>query len=172
MTNRAREEADMRTQMSHPFYPAFVAFVLMVPSLSAHAQSEKPEMTDMQFIEGGTFRMGDVLDEGLPLATPVHDVTLSGFYLNKHEVTVEEFSAFVGNSEYVTSAEIGATCETPTGTNTPKSADEHNARLACPGAWVLDTPSKGAWKAEANWKNPHFGQGPSDPVVACPGGTP
>ena len=41
------------------------------------------EMKDMLLIEGGTFRMGDVFDEGLPHASPVHAVTISSFFLNR-----------------------------------------------------------------------------------------
>ena len=66
----------------------------------AVAQSE---MEDMQFIEGGTFQIGDVFDEGVRFATPVHEVTVASFYLNKYEVTVEAFSAFVKDAGYITS---------------------------------------------------------------------
>ncbi len=125
----------------------------------------EPEMTNMLFIEGGTFRMGDMFREGIELATPVHEVTVSSFYLNRHEVTVGEFSEFVAKSGYLTSAETGASCETPPGKVPSSDENEYEARLASPGAWVLNTPSEGPWTAEANWKNPQFEQSPSDPVV-------
>ncbi len=39
----------------------------------------RSEMADMQLVEGATFRMGDVFAEGVRLATPVRDVTVSSF---------------------------------------------------------------------------------------------
>ena len=65
----------------------------------------RSELEDMECIEGGTFMMGDVFDEGIRFASPVHQVTVSSFYLNKYEVTVEEFACFVKDTGYVTSAE-------------------------------------------------------------------
>lgn len=94
----------------------------------------------MQSIAGGTFRTGDVFDEGVRFATPVDDVTVSSFHLNKYEVTVEEFTAFVKDTGYVTSAERGS--EGPVGKN-----DEYGARLAARGAWVLDPAAGSSWAA-------------------------
>jgi formylglycine-generating enzyme required for sulfatase activity len=121
---------------------------------------ELTEMKDMLLIAGGTFEMGDVFNEGVRFATPVHEVTVSDFYLNGYEVTVAEFSAFVKASSYVTSAERE--------TGDPSAGkDEYNAMLASSGAHVFD-PAAGrmSWVAEANWKNPQYEQSPRDPV-AC-----
>ena len=130
-----------------------------LPWVEAAHQVVKSEMQDMQSIAGGTFRMGDVFDEGVQFATPVHDVTVSSFHLNKYEVTVEEFTTFVKDTGYVTSAERGS--EGPVGKN-----DEYGARLAARGAWVLDPAAGSSWAAEATWKNPQYEQSPKDPV-AC-----
>jgi len=128
------------------------------------------EMDDMVFVERGKFQMGDVFDEGVRFATPVHEVTLSSFYLNKFEVTVEEFSAFVSDSEYSTSAEGegGGTCAARSGSHpAPQSAEEYSARLASCGAFVLDpVAARTSWVLEANWKNPQYEQSAEDPV-AC-----
>ena len=115
---------------------------------------------DMLFIQGGTFQMGDVFDEGVRFATPVHEVTVSSFHLNKYEVTIEEFAAFVQDASYVTSAEK----ESKDAVERPK--DEYGALLASPGAHVMDPAAdQMSWVAEANWKNPQFEQSPKDPVV-------
>ena len=57
----------------------------------------------MVLIKGGTFRMGD--DGGLPHERPAHDVTLKSFWIDKHEVTVAQFRAFVEATGYETDAE-------------------------------------------------------------------
>jgi len=129
-------------------------------------KNRNTEMEDMQLIESGTFQMGDVLDEGIPPATPIHEVTVSGFYLNKYEVTVEEFSAFVDDTGYVTSAEKTDRSETAC-KESPGSGktDEYDARLASPGVWLLGGPEKVSWSEKANWRNPHFEQSSKDPVT-------
>ena len=118
----------------------------------------RSELEDMECIEGGTFMMGDVFDEGIRFASPVHQVTVSSFYLNKHEVTVEEFACFVKDTGYVTSAERdlnGAAHED----------DEYGGRLASRGTWVLDPATGPSWTKEAHWRNPQFEQGPEHPVT-------
>ncbi|MBN1970902.1 MAG: SUMF1/EgtB/PvdO family nonheme iron enzyme [Candidatus Delongbacteria bacterium] len=53
----------------------------------------------MIFVEGGTFQMGDHFGEGLASELPVHDVTLSDFYIGKYEVTQEEWqTVMTGNT--------------------------------------------------------------------------
>ena len=118
------------------------------------------ETGDMVFIEGGTFPMGDVFDEGVRLATPVHEVTVSSFHLNKYEVTVEEFAAFVKDASYMTSAEK----DSEDAVERPK--DEYSALLASLGAHVMDPAAdQMSWVVEANWRDPQFEQSPKDPVV-------
>ena len=54
-------------------------------------------------IEGGTFVMGDnytYREEG-----PAHEVTLSSFWIDAHEVTNGQFAEFVADTGYVTVAE-------------------------------------------------------------------
>ncbi len=59
-------------------------------------QQRKPFEPEMVFIKGGTFQMGSPpgekerdSDEG-----PVHEVTVSDFYLGKYEVTFAQYDAF------------------------------------------------------------------------------
>ncbi|NGP88691.1 formylglycine-generating enzyme family protein [Fodinibius halophilus] len=53
----------------------------------------------MVFIEGGTFMMGDVIDNDDPDATPTHRVKLPDFKIGKYEVTYKQYDAFAGRTE-------------------------------------------------------------------------
>ena len=121
----------------------------------------------LQLVEGGTFEMGDVFEEGVPLATPVHEVTVSSFYLSRYEVTVGEFRAFIEQSGYVTSAEQGEDCAARAGkVPAPRTQEEYAARLASCGALILDpVAGETSWGLNACWRNPLFEQSPKDPVT-------
>ena len=67
--------------------------------------------TDMVFVEGGTFSMGqsvvakpaaagDSVDDDSPRVDelPVHEVTLSDFYISKHEITQAQWEAVMGEN--------------------------------------------------------------------------
>jgi formylglycine-generating enzyme required for sulfatase activity len=56
-------------------------------------------------IPAGRFRMGDLAGNGSADERPVHDVTLRGFALGRHEVTIGEFRRFVTATGYRTEAE-------------------------------------------------------------------
>jgi formylglycine-generating enzyme required for sulfatase activity len=58
----------------------------------------------MVHLPAGTFWMGSD-NEVTPDATPVHEVALDGFWLDKHEVTNAQFERFVRATSYVTTAE-------------------------------------------------------------------
>jgi formylglycine-generating enzyme required for sulfatase activity len=58
---------------------------------------------DMVWIPGGTFWMGDT--NGQSDERPVHSVTVDGFWLDRTEVTNEQFERFVRATGYVTVAE-------------------------------------------------------------------
>src|SRR4030095_11116170 len=63
----------------------------------------KTDLKDMVLIKGGKFLMGSenfYLEE-----KPVHEVTVDGFYINKYEVTNEDYKKFVDETGYVTVAE-------------------------------------------------------------------
>ncbi|MBI3850952.1 MAG: formylglycine-generating enzyme family protein [Verrucomicrobia bacterium] len=57
----------------------------------------------MVWIPGGTFWMGS--DEGQTDERPLHEVTVNGFWMDKTEVTNEQFEKFVRATGYVTVAE-------------------------------------------------------------------
>jgi formylglycine-generating enzyme len=58
---------------------------------------------DMVWIPGGTFQMGS--NHHYPEEAPVHPATVEGFWIDKYEVTNEQFAEFVEATKYVTSAE-------------------------------------------------------------------
>lgn len=57
----------------------------------------------MKWVPGGTFAMGS--ERFYPEERPVHRVTLDGFWMDAHPVTVAEFRRFVTATGYVTVAE-------------------------------------------------------------------
>jgi formylglycine-generating enzyme required for sulfatase activity len=62
-----------------------------------------PPGKDMSWIPGGTFLMGS--DEFYPEERPVHPVSVDGFWMDQHPVTVADFRRFVKATGYVTVAE-------------------------------------------------------------------
>lgn len=54
-------------------------------------------------LDGGTFRMGS--DEFYPDERPVHEREVAPFWIDRYEVTNEQYAAFVGDTGYVTVAE-------------------------------------------------------------------
>ena len=80
-----------------------------IPSRAAAiAESEKEHTflgaddATMVYIKGGTFQMGatEFAD-----ASPVHEVTVGGFWMDEHEVTNAQFARFVAATGYQTIAE-------------------------------------------------------------------
>jgi sulfatase modifying factor 1 len=58
---------------------------------------------DMVLIKGGAFLMGT--DQGLPIEGPQHPVTLKPYWIDRHEVTVAQFTEFVKATGYKTDSE-------------------------------------------------------------------
>jgi len=65
--------------------------------------SRKPPARDMVWIPGGTFTMGS--NDFYPEEAPAHPVTVDGFWMDQYTVTNAQFSRFVEDTDYVTSAE-------------------------------------------------------------------
>ena len=119
------------------------------------------ETNGMMWIPTGTFRMGS--EGGQPDEGPVHEVTLNGFWMDKTEVTNEQFAEFVKATEYVTVAE-----------RTPKAEDfpEAPPEALVPGS-VVFTPPRGrisldnhfqwwSYVPGASWRHP---EGPESSIV-------
>jgi len=130
----------------------------------AHCLDATAERTnahgDMVWVPGGTFDMGDT---GYPEEGPVRDVTVAGFWMDRHEVTNAEFASFVQATGYVTIAER------------PVDAARHPdlpADMQRPGALVFVMPhdvsgdgNPSQWWhyiAGADWRHP---SGPQSSIV-------
>jgi formylglycine-generating enzyme len=107
----------------------------------------------MVWIPGGTFRMGSA--DFYPEERPVHAVTVDGFWMDDHPVTVAEFRRFVKATGHVTLAE-----------RAPDAADYPGADPAnlVPGALVFhptpgpvdlgDVANWWSWTPGARWDRP------------------
>lgn len=125
--------------------------------------SGKADLSEMVLIKGGRFWMGGDSIWGRPDEFPRHQVEVSSFYIDLHEVTNRQFKAFVDATGYVTTAEKKPDWEElkkqlPPGT--PKPADDvlvaaslvfsppdHPVSLENAYAWWK-------WVPGANWKHP------------------
>ncbi len=76
------------------------------PTALGHIVTASPairETNGMVWIPAGSFWMGS--SDGGPDERPVHEVTLHGFWMDKTEVTNDEFAKFIAATGYVTTAE-------------------------------------------------------------------
>ena len=64
----------------------------------------------MVWIAGGTFTMGD--DDERPEERAAHEVTVAGFWIDRHEVTNAQFARFVDATGYVRSPSAASTRRT------------------------------------------------------------
>jgi formylglycine-generating enzyme required for sulfatase activity len=55
---------------------------------------QPPVPSWLAFVKGGSYTMGDVMDDKLGTDETPHTVTVSDFYISKYEVSFEEFDAF------------------------------------------------------------------------------
>jgi len=94
------------------------------------------------YIPEGTFTMGS--NSITELEIPVHQVTLSAYWISKYQVTKGNFSSYVTATSYVTDAE----------------------KAGAEGCYVYDAEDKGfAPNPIGNWKNTLYSQTDSHPVV-------
>lgn len=123
-------------------------------------ESAPPE--GMVWIPGGEFSMGSSdpragghCHEPMSDARPIHRVAISGFFMDRTEVTNAEFARFVAATHYVTVAERAPTAEempgVPASERVPGSSVFSPTAVAVP----LDQPLRW-WRyvAHASWKRP------------------
>lgn len=103
MTNRADDDVGAESCCS----PSRVSSSSPAPSRVAPGRADAPIHHEQVGLAGGTFRMGDAFGEGYRQdgETPVHDVTVSPFSIDVHQVTNEQFERFVDATGYATEAE-------------------------------------------------------------------
>jgi formylglycine-generating enzyme len=137
------------------------------PGLSANASSivsnsaspPDPVPEGMGWIPGGEFWMGT---EEFPDALPLHRVSLDGFWMDKTEVTNEQFETFVKATGYVTIAERipraedfpGAPPENLVAGSVVFSPSDHPVQLNDHFQWW-------SYVVGANWRHP---EGPQSTI--------
>ncbi len=120
------------------------------------------QANEMQFINGGTFRMGSNAPNN-PAEGPAHVVVVNDFYIDKTEVTNREFQIFVDSTGYTTTAEVAPTWEELKAQLPPGTPPPDVEILA--GSVVYVQPEKPVlsmedfsqwwqWVEGANWKHP------------------
>jgi formylglycine-generating enzyme len=72
-------------------------------SMASQEITQTQAPADMLWIPGGTFLMGS--EDFYPEEGPVHEVSIDGFWMDRHAVTNKEFARFVDATGYVTIAE-------------------------------------------------------------------
>ncbi|MDB6151795.1 MAG: hypothetical protein JWL90_248 [Chthoniobacteraceae bacterium] len=117
---------------------------------------------DMVWLSGGKFTMGAT--DGQPDERPLHDVQINGFWIDKTEVTNEQFARFVETTQYVTTAERTTLKNSPvTGAAEPGQAP--GAFTFIPPASVGSLEDESQWwhfTPGANWRHP---EGPDSTIV-------
>ena len=108
----------------------------------------------MVWVPGGTFWMG-ADDASMPDAKPVHEVTVSGFWMDRTEVTNRQFARFVKETAYLTIAERPPD---------PKDFPDAPPEKLVPGSIVFTPPAGRVslddplvwWRyvPGANWRHP------------------
>ncbi len=131
-----------------------------------------PTPPGMVWLPGAEFTMGSDNALARPEEKPAHRVRVTGFFIDKTEVTNTQFQAFVEATSYVTTAEQppdlkAIMAELPP--NTPPPPKE----MLVPGALVFVAPANPvslndssqwwSYKPGANWKHP---EGPESSITA------
>lgn len=123
----------------------------------------KASRSGMVFIPAGRFLMGADDNQSRPDESPMHPVSVDGFWMDATEVTNAQFRAFVGATGYVTTAEQKPDWEElrkQLPPNTPKPADN----LLIASSLVFTPPSTPVslrdygqwwqWVSGADWQHP------------------
>ncbi|MEX2672708.1 MAG: formylglycine-generating enzyme family protein [Phycisphaeraceae bacterium] len=145
------------------------AVVLFQPSLSAENVAENPdeavereEIDGMVWVPGGAYQRGS--NEAYPEEGPRHEVSVDGFWMDKHPVTNRQYAAFVEATDYVTVAE-----KKPEAALFPGAAEED----LVPGSVVFVQPEQDVnlrghvgqwwqWVPGAYWRAP---EGPGSSIA-------
>lgn len=124
----------------------------------------------MVFIEGGSFQMGGRSNQAYYDEFPVHEVSISSFFMDESEVTNAEFQEFVETTGYVTIAEKDIDWEemkkqVPMGTPKPPDsilkAGSLIFRQTSGPVNLNDYSVWWRWTIGANWRSP---EGPGSSI--------
>jgi formylglycine-generating enzyme len=134
-----------------------------------------PPKTDMVWIPSGTFTMGSEL-AGYPEEGPLRAVSVDGFWMDAHPVTIDEFRTFVLETGYVTVAARQPDKAAYPGVDpkmlVPGSLVFHKQRGPVDIQAALKRPTLPWWQyvPGADWRHPegpgsHVGNRADHPVV-------
>lgn len=131
----------------------------------------------MVLIPSGTLKMGGDNEQADQNEYPKHDVEITSFWMDEHEVTNAQFKEFVDATSYITLAERPVDWEemkTQLPPNTPKPADS----ILAPGALVFNPTNEAVplnnpqlwwgWVIGASWKHPLGPQSNIDSIMNHP----
>ncbi len=78
-----------------------ILFLLFFSSCTLFKPSLQSQLEPLQLtrVQGGTFVMGDVIEEKNDDSLPLHEVTLPDFYIGTYEVTYDQYDAFANAAE-------------------------------------------------------------------------
>ena len=119
----------------------------------------------MAYIPGGIYSMGSSnIDMALKRELPQHQVKVNAFYMDIHEVTNSQFSAFVRATNYKTVAERQIDWDIIK-KQLPKNTPKPNSDLLQPGSMVfvsskdiynlIDISQWWRWIKGADWQHPY-----------------
>ena len=118
--------------------------------------SAQPGGGDMIWLPGGKFTMGGIGDDVPEDELPLHDVRVDGFYMDKTEVTNEQFAKFAAATGYTTVAERPLSAKT-----TPGLLPEYEGKTASlcyrapkPGEKVDSAYQWWEPRIGASWRHP------------------
>lgn len=154
--------------------PASFSVLVLAIALVLESASSQPGFAsvpeDMILIKGGVFTMGGVGPRARGDELPPHKVEVKSFYLDRHEVTNEEFGRFVETTGYRTTAEQAIDWEVMK-KSLPPGASKPPEEMLQPGSIVFagdklgdDSLTEGGkcrargewwqWLAGADWRHP------------------
>ena len=121
--------------------------------LVAHVTAAEPAPAGMVLIGAGTFARGSA--DGRPDERPVRAIAISGFWMDRTEVTNDQFAAFVSATKFVTMAERKPD---------PKDFPGVPAENLVPGSLVFTAPATvdsledchrwWRYQPDADWRHP------------------
>jgi formylglycine-generating enzyme required for sulfatase activity len=145
-------------------YASFVlGSTLVAMSVLAQKQPNAAAPDGMVWVPGGEFNMGTDDSQSFPNERPAHRVKMDGFWMDRHDVTNDEFKKFADATGYITTAEKKPDWEEmkkqlPSGTPKPDGS------LLVPGSLVFvgttnevdlrDVSQWWRWTPGASWRHP------------------
>ncbi|MGD1075752.1 MAG: SUMF1/EgtB/PvdO family nonheme iron enzyme [Thermodesulfovibrionales bacterium] len=89
-----RRKSEVKWQM----LLAVTVVVAIAEVMGGLVKADASPESEMIFVKGGCFEMGDTFGNGLKNEKPVHEVCVQDFYIGKYEVTQGQWQAVMGNN--------------------------------------------------------------------------